>query len=198
MNNLSFKNLSFLDVDPTLDKIEWKGAVLFLANEEHVFIIKRSELMPSHAGQVAFFGGNRRVDEKLPVEVAMREFVEESGLSLNDIKLHGILPTVWTARGQIVIPVLAEWTKDTNSFFRDVKSNGEWDQCFAIPWKILLDECRWDYAERVVHQKTPILFFPFSSSECICSHPSEDGHLLWGATAKMIWDFLRLYFNTKS
>ena len=198
MNHLSFKNLSFLDADPTPDKVEWKGAVLFLACETHVFIIKRSELMPSHAGQIAFFGGNRRSDEKTPTETACREFVEESGLSLNDIKVHGVLTTVWTARGQIVVPVLAEWKKDADSFFKEVKSNGEWDQCFAVPWSILTDENRWDYAQRIVTQNTPVLFFPFKSVEVSGSHPSLHSHLLWGATARMIWDFLRLYFNTKS
>lgn len=107
MNNLDFNKLSFLNADPTFDKIEWKGAVLFLITEEYVFLIKRSELMPSHAGGWRFFGGNRKIDENSPIEVALREFAEESDLSLNHLKVLGTLATVWTARGQSVVPVVA-------------------------------------------------------------------------------------------
>jgi 8-oxo-dGTP pyrophosphatase MutT (NUDIX family) len=198
MNNLDFNKLTFLNADPTFDKIEWKGAVLFLITEEYVFLIKRSELMPSHAGQLAFFGGNRKLDEHSPIEVALREFSEESSLALNHLKVLGTLPTVWTARGQSVVPVVAEWRQSVDEFFHYVKTNGEWDQCFAMPWKILFDETRWDYSQRIVTQTNPILFFPFHSEECRTLSDVSESHLLWGATARMIWDFLRLYFNTKS
>ena len=198
MINLDFNKLTFLHADPTFDKIEWKGAVLFLLTEEYVFLIKRSELMPSHAGHLAFFGGNRKTDEYSPIEVAMREFSEESGLPLNHLKVLGTLPTVWTARGQSVVPVVAQWKVSVDEFFNFMKSNGEWDQCFAMPWASLFNEDRWDYSQRIVSQMNPILFFPFTASECRTLRPSSESHLLWGATARMIWDFLRLYFNTKS
>jgi 8-oxo-dGTP pyrophosphatase MutT (NUDIX family) len=198
MNNLIFKNISFLSKDPTFDKIDWKGAVLFLITDEYVFLIKRSEFMPSHAGQLAFFGGNKRADETSPVAVALREFSEESSLSLHHVDVLGTLQAVWTARGQSVIPVLAHWKSSVEDFFKEVKSNGEWDQCFAMPWSIISNESRWDYSQRIVDQVNPVLFFPFQSSECYRLHPREESHLLWGATGRMIWDFLRLYFNTRS
>lgn len=198
MNTLDLNKLSFLGNDPTFDKIDWKGAVLFLITKDCLFLIKRSELMPSHAGQLAFFGGNKKADEHSPVEVAMREFSEESSLPLHLLKIRGTLPVVWTARGQSVVPVVAEWKSDLDSFFHHVKTNGEWDQSLALPWQILFDESRWDYSERIVLQTQPILFFPFHVDECRTLHQSSDHHLLWGATARMIWDFLRLYFNTHS
>ncbi len=198
MNTLDLNKLAFLDTDPTFDKIDWKGAVLFLIMSECLFLIKRSELMPSHAGQLAFFGGNRKPDEFSPIEVAKREFFEESALSLNKLKLKGTLPPVWTARGQSVIPVVAEWLGSLDEYFENVKSNGEWDQTFALPWKILFEESRWDFSERIVVQSNSVLFFPFQSAECRTLHQKEENNLLWGATARMIWEFLRLYFNTKS
>jgi 8-oxo-dGTP pyrophosphatase MutT (NUDIX family) len=42
---------------------EWKGAVLFLFNEEFVFLIKRAEGMPTHGGQIAFVGGHKKSHE---------------------------------------------------------------------------------------------------------------------------------------
>ncbi len=198
MDKIDLYKINFLDHDHNFDKINWRGAVLFLLTEEYVFLIKRSELMPSHAGQLAFFGGNRKPDEDSPIEVAMREFSEESSLNLKDLKILGTLPVVWTARGQSVVPVVAHYKESVDHFFKNVVTNGEWEQCFAMPWGALLDEKRWDYSSRIVSQINPVLFFPFESKECKTLQGSSDSHLLWGATARMIWDFLRLYFNSKS
>jgi 8-oxo-dGTP pyrophosphatase MutT (NUDIX family) len=61
----------------TLQADEWKGAVLFLCNEEHVFFIKRSEGMPTHGGQIAFIGGHKKNSEFDPWHVIQREFEED-------------------------------------------------------------------------------------------------------------------------
>ena len=61
----------------TPSTIEWKGAVLFLCNEDHVFLIKRAEAMPTHGGQIAFVGGHKKPDETDAWVVAQREFEEE-------------------------------------------------------------------------------------------------------------------------
>jgi len=124
----------FLKHEHTLPDHEWKGAVLFLCNDTHVFFIKRSEFMPTHGGQVAFMGGHKKSGESFPWEVACREFVEESGLSVSDIEFIGHLPAIITANLQPIIPIVTRFKGTTDDFINNAKSNGEWDSVFAYSW----------------------------------------------------------------
>lgn len=179
----------------TLKDSEWKGAVLFLCNEEHVFLIKRSENMPTHGGQIAFVGGHKKESEIDPWIVAQREFEEETGHERNCIEYLGCLPVVMTARMQPIIPVLAKLTMPTAKFLEEVKSNGEWDDILAYPWTELIQEQNWEYAWRHGNSSSAVMFHPIKSGSYLPLEFNHKPHLLWGATAGMIWSFLRLYFD---
>lgn len=187
-----------VQTEHTLHADEWKGAVLFLCNEEHVFFIKRSEAMPTHGGQMAFVGGHRKDDEVEPWVVAQREFEEETSISRVDIEFVGYLPVVMTARLQPIIPVIGKLLIPTNEFFRQVKSNGEWDDVIAYPWKELMMEENWEFAWRNGYAKFPVLFHPIRQGTFIPKTQNFHTHLLWGATASMVWDFLRLYYQPEA
>jgi 8-oxo-dGTP pyrophosphatase MutT (NUDIX family) len=174
---------------------EWKGAVLFLLNEDHIFLIKRSEAMPTHGGQIAFVGGHKKFSEVNPWEVAMREFEEETQLSRLQIEFLGYLPPVMTARLQPIIPVLARLLIPTSQFLHEIKSNGEWDEVLAYPWSELTQENNWDYAWRIGHSKTAVLFHPIKAGSYLPLEQNQKPHLLWGATAQMIWQFLKVYYK---
>lgn len=178
----------------TLDSYEWKGAVLFLCNGESVFFIKRSEFMPSHAGQIAFFGGHRHAGEVTPWEVAQREFEEETSLNREVISFLGYLPVVLTSRGQTIVPVVASLKISTEEFFHKVKSNGEWDDILIYPWKELIVEESWEFAWRNGETKTPVMFHTIHSGCYITHKDNERPHILWGATATMVWSLLKRYF----
>lgn len=176
---------------------EWKGAVLFLCNEDHVFLIKRSEDMPTHGGQIAFVGGHRKPDEADAWVVAQREFEEETHLSRDHIEYMGCLPVAMTARMQPIVPVLARLKIPTSQFFAEVKSNGEWDDILAYPWNELLKEENWEFAWRIGYGKSAVMFHPIKSETYLPIDNNIKPHLLWGATAGMIWSFLKFYFNSK-
>ena len=179
----------------TLNDSEWKGAVLFLCNEDHVFLIKRAEAMPTHGGQIAFVGGHRKVTESDPWIVAQREFEEETHHSKDIIEYLGCLPVVMTARLQPIVPVMAKLTMPTAQFLNEVKSNGEWDDILAYSWEELLKEENWEYAWRHGYGPSAVMFHPIRSGTYLPLENNHKPHLLWGATAGMIWSFLRLYFN---
>ncbi len=168
---------------------------MFLFNEEHVFLIKRSEGMPSHAGQIAFVGGHKKTGECHPSEVAYREFEEETSLSRNTLEYLGYLPVVMTARLQPIIPVMARLLLSTEKFLAEVKSNGEWDEVLAYPWRELMLEESWEYAWRYGYGRSAVMFHPIRQGRYLPLEQNVKSHLLWGATAQMIWNFLRLYFN---
>jgi 8-oxo-dGTP pyrophosphatase MutT (NUDIX family) len=187
-----------VQTEHTLDHREWKGAVLFLCNDEHVFFIKRSEKMPTHGGQMAFVGGHRKESESDPWIVAQREFEEETSFDRRVISFLGYLPIVMTARLQPIVPVMGELLISTEEFLRDVKSNGEWDDVIAYPWKELMKEENWEFAWRNGYAKFPVLFHPIRQNTFIPKGHDFHTHLLWGATASMVWDFLRLYYKDAS
>jgi hypothetical protein len=185
MNFHRIKNV--IQTQHTLGPHEWKGAVVFLCNEEHVFLIKRAESMPTHGGQIAFIGGHKHAGEDSPWDVAQREYEEETGLARTSIEFVGYLPAVITARLQPIIPVVAKLLIPTDEFLSKARSNGEWDVIMAHPWEVLMQEESWQYGWRLGFGKVPILFHTIKTR--------EQQHLLWGATASMIWSLLRLYFK---
>lgn len=191
---MDFHRIKVVLAQHTSDLSEWKGAVLFLCNHEHVFLIKRSETMPTHGGQIAFVGGHKKPNES-PWEVAQREFEEETSLGRNCIEYLGTLPMTMTARNQPIIPVFAKLTIPTARFFDEVKSNGEWDDVLAYSWEDLLKEECWNFAWRHGTTKAPVMFHTIKSGTYLPLDKNSKSHLLWGATAGMIWTFLRLYFK---
>jgi 8-oxo-dGTP pyrophosphatase MutT (NUDIX family) len=184
---------NILSQEHTLKDYEWKGAVLFLCNEEFVFLMKRSSSMPTHGGQMAFFGGHKKDGEPDAWVVAQREYEEETSLSKKDIEFLGYLPVVMTTRLNSIVPVMAKLLITTEQFLSEVKSNGEWDHIIAYRWQDLLKEENWEFAGRFGYSQGTILFHPIKANSYLPQ--SELPHLLWGATAGMIWDFLRLYFK---
>ncbi|MFP5386861.1 MAG: NUDIX hydrolase [Bacteriovoracia bacterium] len=185
-----------VQTEHTLHENEWKGAVVFLCNEENVFFIRRSEDMPTHGGQIAFVGGHKKDGEKDPWIVAQREFEEETGFESEKIEFLGYLPAVMTARLQPIVPVIAKLNLSTEEFMLGVTSNGEWDDCVAYPWSELTREDSWQFAWRSGFAKFPVLFHPMKRGTFIPKTNDFHTHLLWGATASMVWDFLRLYYKS--
>lgn len=180
----------------TLPPEVWKGAVLFLIFDEHVIFIKRSEFMPTHSGQMAFIGGHKLPYEPDPWVTVLREYNEETGLPSTELEFLGYLPVIMTARLQPIIPVMARMKISVGEFLQSAKSNGEWDEILAYPWSELMKEENWNFAWRHGFTKGPILFHTIKSHHFLPDRPHS--HLLWGATAGMVWDFLRLYFKGQS
>jgi 8-oxo-dGTP pyrophosphatase MutT (NUDIX family) len=184
-----------LQTNHTLPAHEWKGAVLFLCNEERVFFIKRSEFMPTHGGQVAFVGGHKKPDETYPWDVALREFTEETSLGPEHLEFIGFLPAILTTHLLPIIPVVAKLNLGASEFLDRAHSNGEWDSIFSYPWAHLTIEDNWNYAWRNGFSRRPVFFHTIKAQTFDSPHGNTHPHLLWGATASMVWDFLRLYFK---
>jgi 8-oxo-dGTP pyrophosphatase MutT (NUDIX family) len=177
------KNL--LQNEHTLSPDKWKGAVVFLCDEDKVIFIKRSEEMPTHSGQVAFIGGHKLSHEHDPWISAQREFTEETSLDSTLIEFMGYLPVIMTSRLQAIVPVMARLTISAEDFLSRAKSNGEWVEMIAYSWEELCREKDWHYAWRNGYTRSPVLFRPMRPSN----------HLLWGATASVVWDLLRRYYS---
>lgn len=90
------------------------SAVLVLFGEDtygpDLLIIERAHDMRSHAGQPAFPGGQVDPEDGGPVEAALREAAEETGLKPEGVHVFATLPALWLPpSNHLVTPVLAWW-----------------------------------------------------------------------------------------
>lgn len=77
-----------------------------------VLLLRRSETMAAHAGQVAFPGGSADADDTGPVHTALREGREETGLDPDGVRPLALLPQLYVpVSGYGVTPVLAHWQR---------------------------------------------------------------------------------------
>ncbi len=173
----------------------WDGAVCFLVIENHLVLIKRSETMPSHKGQIGFMGGHKSNMEYDPTFTAIREFEEESLLSSVDLEVLGIIDPVKTSRNQVIIPVVCKLNKTIDDFMSSVKSNGEWDNLILAPLKSIMDANNWSHGSvQLSNHNYSVNFYPLLRSNCKYYTEEDQDLVLWGATAKMTLNFFQKYY----
>jgi 8-oxo-dGTP pyrophosphatase MutT (NUDIX family) len=75
-----------------------------------VLLIERSPHLRSHAGQPAFPGGGIDPADDGPVDAALREAQEETGLDPSGVEVLAVLPDLWVPpSGNVVTSVLGWW-----------------------------------------------------------------------------------------
>lgn len=170
---------------------QWSGAVNFLFIRDHLLIIKRSETMASHKGQLAFVGGHRKDNEIEPLETAIREFSEETGLDGSVLEVIGLSEPVYTQNNNIIFPVISYVDMELETFLGSIESNGEWVDAFLYSADELGKGHKW---VRGSASQYSIFFHPLVKG-CYYSKSgnTSESHLLWGATAQMIWKFFNNY-----
>lgn len=200
--------LSELYLPQTLDELSaldagnqtishWSGAVNFIFVEDSVLLIKRSETMQSHKGQIAFVGGHKLKTEINPVDTALREFEEETGIKSDMLTTYGLSHPVKTLRSRFIIPVVSHIDMNKDELLKKIVSNGEWVEALTYPVCEILDENKW---VRGKSSSYSIYFHPILQNTYLSKSEEVDTtYLLWGATARMIWKFFKNYpLNAKS
>lgn len=176
---------------------QWSGAVIFLFVQDHLFLIKRSETMASHKGQLAFIGGHKKKDEEDPIVTAKREFEEETGFNSDLLDILGLSLPVRTTSQSIIVPVVSYVDMELDAFLKNVESNGEWTDGILASVDDLTNWDHWVKGQAFSDNfKTHnVLFFPIASMTHMTKNVDSDvNHLLWGATARMIWKFFKNYY----
>lgn len=139
----------------------------------------RSGNLKNHRGQISFPGGMSEGNET-PVETALRETWEETGIDENQITVLGSLSDLFVPPSNSVIKPIVAFTEH----LPELKINSsEVEEIFEVKIKSLIDDSyyrleKWDFNGTMVD-------VPFWSV-----HPRVP---LWGATAMMIMELLTLY-----
>jgi 8-oxo-dGTP pyrophosphatase MutT (NUDIX family) len=145
-------------------------------DEWHLLFTRRTNKVESHKGQVSFPGGACDAGETTPEETALREANEEIGIDPQKVRVLGRITNMITITSFRVAPVVGviEWPAVLHL------GKDEVERVFTIPLNWLAEKTnRWEFT------------MPGRKRSLIVFHP-YDGELLWGATARMTVDFLRV------
>jgi 8-oxo-dGTP pyrophosphatase MutT (NUDIX family) len=145
-------------------------------DEWHLLFTRRTDKVESHKGQVSFPGGACDEDETTPEETALREANEEVGIDPQKVRVLGHITNMITITSFRVTPVVGiiEWPTVLHV------GKDEVERVFTIPLNWLAEKNnRWEFS------------MPGRNRSLIVYHP-YDGELLWGATARMTVDFLKV------
>lgn len=110
-----------------------------------VLLTQRTELLKSHAGQIAFPGGRMQADDASPEHTALRETEEEIGLTRRHVQLLGRLGTRETGSGYRVVPIVGLIAPP----FSLVPDPGEVAEIFEVPLPFVLDPANHKFETRV-------------------------------------------------
>lgn len=151
----------------------------YYQDEWHLLFTRRAESLNDHSGQVSFPGGRCDAEDKSPEETALREAFEEVGLLKKDIALLGRMRDVMTVTNFAITPVVGVFPFPYS--FR--VSTVEVERVFTMPLNWLANPKNyWQFQH------------PRAKHPTIAYHPF-DGELLWGATARITVNFLKIIFK---
>ncbi len=141
-------------------------------SEPSVLFTRRTEHLPSHAGQICFPGGRYHVDDKTLIRTALREMEEEIGLPPEAVEVAGFLDSHVTLNtGFAILPVVGFLNAD---FMLSINPQ-EVAEVFEAPLAYILDPM--NHARRSVERGGVMReFYAIEYGE----------HTIWGATAAMI------------
>ena len=159
------------------------AAVLLLLYERadglHCLFQERSQQVEHHKGQISFPGGARDEGDGSAAYTALREAHEEVGVAPGDVDLLGELDEIWTISNFRVRPFVG-WLRDWPYAFRYAPR--EVAALLEVPLGHLADPASLIDDVREIDGRT-------------VAFPSYrwDGHLIWGATARILSNFLDVY-----
>jgi 8-oxo-dGTP pyrophosphatase MutT (NUDIX family) len=123
----------------SLDDVPAASDKLFAPADLDVLLLQRAQTLDDHPGQVAFPGGGIESGES-PVEAALREAQEETGLDPAGVEVIGVMPELALPRGNfLVTPVLGSPAFTVNGVvvwgFTGMILNQLFEQLdWAVPW----------------------------------------------------------------
>jgi len=144
----------------------------------YILFTRRTEKVKEHKGQISFPGGARLDGESLR-ETALRESLEEIGLAPADVEVLGELDDTVTITSNFIVTPFVGVIPWPNS----LKADGwETDELIEAPITALLDKNSREDKNEVIDGKPVTSYFYHYG-----------GRVIWGATARILHQFLELY-----
>lgn len=147
------------------------------AEECHIVFARRSQNVAFHKGQFCFPGGRPRQGETSLLTTALRESHEEVGIRPEDIEILGELDDQITTSGYIVSPFVGYLRHP----YQLMSDGCEVEEIINIPLTYLLNPKNWRRDTR-----------SDGSSQTTEHSVDYHGHIIWGATARILRQFVQL------
>ena len=143
----------------------------------HLLFTKRSEEVKYHKGEISFPGGVVDEEDLELINTALREAHEEIGLKESDVQIIGVLDDIVTITEFIVTPIVGLFPYP----YAFKVSEVEIAELIEVPLGSLLDED--SFSEREI--------FRGGQKEIVYAY-QYGKHIIWGATARILKQFLDL------
>jgi 8-oxo-dGTP pyrophosphatase MutT (NUDIX family) len=138
-----------------------------------ILFTRRTAHLARHSGQISFPGGRREAGDLSPVETALRETMEETGMGAGFVSIAGFLPRYITGTGFDITPVVGVVAPG----FTLVPDAEEVAEIFEVKLSFFLDpaNAREISREMAGRARRVHVFEP-------------EGHYIWGITAALLFD----------
>jgi 8-oxo-dGTP pyrophosphatase MutT (NUDIX family) len=149
----------------------------------HLLFTKRSDQVKYHKGEISFPGGVVDEEDSQLVSTALREAYEEIGLRESDVQIIGVLDDIVTITEFIVTPIVGLFPYSYPFKISEV----EIAELIEVPLSFLLDGD--SFSEREIFrggQKEVVYAYQYGK------------HIIWGATARILKQFLDLIPSPRS
>jgi len=144
-------------------------------NESYILLTQRKNNLRKHAGQIAFPGGRKEIEDKTLLETVVRETEEEISLSRENYDIIGHFPKFYTGTGYVVTPYIA-LMKELSNWENLIKPNADEVKKIFLPksQQLLLPEYH-------IREKPPI-----KSSMSMTWRINYQNENIWGLTARVL------------
>jgi 8-oxo-dGTP pyrophosphatase MutT (NUDIX family) len=144
-------------------------------NESYILLTQRKNNLRKHAGQIAFPGGRKEIEDKTLLETVVRETEEEISLSRENYDIIGHFPKFYTGTGYVVTPYIA-LMKELSNWENLIKPNADEVKKIFIPksQQLLLPKYH-------IREKPPI-----KSSMSMTWRINYENENIWGLTARVL------------
>jgi 8-oxo-dGTP pyrophosphatase MutT (NUDIX family) len=146
--------------------------------EVSMMLTQRASHLHDHAGQISFPGGRIESTDASPVDAALREAEEETGLARKFVEVLGCMPAYATATGFSITPVISlvepGFTLAPDAF--------EVAEVFEVPLSFIMNPSNHRLYRVVLPDGGTREYFGMSWQE----------HFIWGATAGMLRNLYHL------
>jgi len=148
----------------------------------HLLFTKRSDQVKHHKGEISFPGGVVDEEDLELINTALREADEEIGLKKSDVQILGILDDIVTITQFIVTPIVGLFPYPYPFKVSEV----EIAELIEVPLSSLLREKSFSEKEMIRGGQKEIVY----------AYQYEK-HIIWGATARILKQFLDLILSAR-
>jgi 8-oxo-dGTP pyrophosphatase MutT (NUDIX family) len=149
--------------------------------EHHVLLTKRTEKVKTHKREISFPGGVYDQEDQTLEKTALRESFEEIGLREKDVEILGCLDDVETLTKYMIRPFVGVFPYP----YPFVVNMEEIEEMIEVPLQSFLPRDRFE-RKRVSLERGERIIYSYHYGE----------HLIWGATAGILKQFLDLILDS--